>query len=75
MDQVIQFWWQSGTRFRSGSPKSKIWILWIGGGLCSLSIDFLLVAAGAVQWLHGPKVVGADLHWSDILPASEAHGR
>jgi len=36
-DQVIQFWWRSGSRFGSGSPKSKIQILWIGGGLCSLS--------------------------------------
>ena len=36
-DQVIQFWWQSGSRFGSGSPKSEIRILRIGGGLCSLS--------------------------------------
>ena len=36
-DQVIQFWWQSGSRFESGSPKSEIRILQIGGGLCSLS--------------------------------------
>ena len=35
-DQVIQFWWRSGSRFRSGSPKSEIRILRIGGGLCSL---------------------------------------
>jgi len=42
-DQVIQFWWRSGSRFGSGSPKSEIWILWIGGGLCSLSISFLFV--------------------------------
>jgi len=42
-DQVIQFWWRSGSRFGSGSPKSEIRILRIGGGLCSLSIDFLLV--------------------------------
>ena len=40
-DQVIQFWWRSGSRFGSGSPKSEIRILQIGGGLCSLSIDFL----------------------------------
>ena len=41
-DQVIQFWWRSGSRFRSGSPKSEIRILRIavfGGGLCSLSIS------------------------------------
>ena len=36
-DQVIQFWWQSGSRFGYGSPKSEIRILRIGGGLCSLS--------------------------------------
>ena len=38
--QVIQFWWRSGSRFGSGSPKSEIRILRIavfGGGLCSLS--------------------------------------
>ena len=38
---MIQFWWQSGSRFGYGSPKSEIRILWIGGGLCSLSIAFL----------------------------------
>jgi len=38
-DQVIQFWRRSGSRFGSGSPKSEIRILWIGGGLCSLSIS------------------------------------
>jgi len=45
-DQVIQFWWQSGSRFGSGSPKSEIWILWIAvfsGGLCSLSTSSLLL--------------------------------
>ena len=42
-DQVIQFWWRSGSRFRSGSPKSEIRILRIGRGLCSLSIAFLFV--------------------------------
>jgi len=42
-DQVIQFWWRSGSRFRSGSPKSEIQILRIGGGLCSLSIAFLFL--------------------------------
>jgi len=40
---VIQFWWRSGSRFGSGSPKSEIRILQIGGGLCSLSISSLLV--------------------------------
>jgi len=39
---VIQFWWRSGSRFGSGSPKSEIWIPRIGGGLCSLSA-FLVV--------------------------------
>jgi len=34
-DQVIQFWWRSGSRFGSGSPKSKIRIIRIGGGLFS----------------------------------------
>ena len=38
-DQVIQFWWRSGSCFGSGSPKSEIRILWIGGGLWSLSIS------------------------------------
>jgi len=38
---VIQFWWRSGSRLGSGSPKSEIQILRIGGGLCSLSIAFL----------------------------------
>jgi len=32
-------WWRSGSRFGSGSPKSEIRILRIGGGLCSLSIS------------------------------------
>jgi len=36
-NQMIQFWWRSGSRFGSGSPKSEIRILRIGGGLCSLS--------------------------------------
>ena len=38
---MIQFWWRSGSRFGSGSPKSEIRILRIGGGLCSLSISSL----------------------------------
>jgi len=38
-DQVIQFWWRSGSRFGSGSPKSEIRILRISGGLCCLSIS------------------------------------
>jgi len=38
-DQVIQFWWRSGSHFGSGSPKSEIRILRIGGGLCSLSVS------------------------------------
>jgi len=42
-DQVIQFWWRSGSRFGSGSPKSEIRILRIGGGLCSLSTSSLLL--------------------------------
>jgi len=41
-DQVIQFWWWSGSRFGSGSPKSEIRILRIGGGLCSLSTSSYL---------------------------------
>jgi len=40
---VVQFWWQSGSSFGSGSPKSEIRILRIGGGLCSLSISFLVL--------------------------------
>jgi len=39
---VIQFWWRSGSRFGSGSPKSEIRILRIGGGLCSLSASSCL---------------------------------
>jgi len=38
-NQVIQFWWRSGSCFGSGSPKSEIRILRIGGGLYSLSIS------------------------------------
>jgi len=38
-DRVIQFCWRSGSCFGFGSPKSKIRILWIGGGLCCLSIS------------------------------------
>jgi len=40
-DQVVQFWWRSGSRFGSESPKSEILILRIGGGLYSLSISSL----------------------------------
>jgi len=47
-DQVIQFWWRSGSRFGSVSPKSEIRILWIGGGLCSLSASCLLYNNDAV---------------------------
>ena len=36
---MIQFWWRSRSRFGSGSPKSEIRILRIGGGLCCLSIS------------------------------------
>ena len=42
-DQVIQFWWRSGSRFGSGSPMSEIRILRIGGGLCSLSAFLVLL--------------------------------
>jgi len=41
MAQVIQFWWRSGSRFGSGSPKFEIRMLRIGGGLFSVSA-FLL---------------------------------
>jgi len=67
-DQVLQFWWRSGSRFESGSPKSEIRILRIGGGLCSLSTSsygfelvaiyhnrifhFLLSAAVSLQFVH-----------------------
>jgi len=51
-DQVIQFWWRSGSRFGSGSPKSEIQILRIGGGLCSLSIAFLFLCAFYVDLLR-----------------------
>ena len=60
-DQVVQFWWRSGSRFGSGSPKSEIRILRIavfGGGLCSLSISswwlFLLLSEWCIyfcDWL------------------------
>ena len=43
---MIQFWWRSGSRFGSGSPKSEIRILRIGGGLCSLSASSLLFYIG-----------------------------
>ena len=48
-DQVIQFWWRSGSRFGSGSPKSEIRILRIGGGLCSLSA-FLVWSSIRNRW-------------------------
>ena len=51
-DQVIQFWWRSGSRFRSGSPKSEIRVLRIGGCLCSLSIAFLFVTWTSVTLHH-----------------------
>jgi len=60
-DQVIQFWWPSGSRFRSGSPKSEIRILWIAvfsGGLFSLSASsyavFLLKWYMCVHVDHTP---------------------
>ena len=43
-NQVIQFWWRSGSRFGSGSPKSEIRILRIGGGLCSLSAFLVIIS-------------------------------
>jgi len=42
-DQVIQFWWRSGSRFGYGSPASEIRILRIGGGLCSLSAFLVII--------------------------------
>ena len=48
-DQVIQFWWRSGSRFGSGSPKSEIRILRIGGGLCSLSAFLVYVFTWAIN--------------------------
>ena len=52
-DQVIQFWWRSGSRFGSRSPKSEIRILRIGGGLCSLSAFLVFVC---VNLFVGPHV-------------------
>ena len=46
---MIQFWWRSGSRFGSGSPKSEIWILRIGGGLCSLGASSLFVRSDFVR--------------------------
>jgi len=40
---VIQFWWQSGSRFGSGSPKSEIPILRIGGGLCECILVIIIL--------------------------------
>ena len=47
-DQVLQFWWRSGSRFGSGSPKSEIRILRIGGGLFSVSAFLLQMYTSAV---------------------------
>ena len=53
-DQVVQFWWRSGSRFGSGSPKSEIRI---GGGLCSLSIAFLFCTESiAIRWILITKI-------------------
>ena len=48
-DQVIQFWWRSGSRFGCGSPKSEIRILRIGGR-CALSVHFLF-CIDYVRWI------------------------
>jgi len=48
-DQVIQCWWRSGSRFGSGSPKSEIRILRIGGGLCSLSTSSFIIKIVCVR--------------------------
>jgi len=47
-DQVIQFWWRSGSCFGSGSPKSEIRILRIGGGLFSVSAFLLWMLLGTL---------------------------
>ena len=58
---MVQFWWRSGSRFGSGSPKSEIRMLRIGGGLWSLSISSSLYqgsplfVAGAFVFI-GPSV-------------------
>jgi len=49
-DQVKQFWWRSGSRFGSGSPKSEIRILRIGGGLYSLSISSSFCVADCINY-------------------------
>ena len=68
-DQVLQFWWRSGSRFGSGSPKSEIRILRIGGGLCSLSLSSLLI-----HWIRkeGRKGQGhrSMLHWLTMTTVS-----
>ena len=56
-DQVDQFWWRSGSCFGSGSPKSEIRILRIGGGLWSLSISSSLFIH---HWT--PHAVTLNLH-------------
>ena len=65
-DQDIQFWWRSGSRFGSGSPKSKIRILRISGGLCSLSA--FLVSLWSCGWPVFTKwvwyVILCDLFWA-----------
>ena len=55
-DQVIQFWWRSGSHFGSGSAKSEIRILRIavfGGSLCSLSISSCYDTVGTGAVWHG----------------------
>jgi len=53
---VIQFWWRSGSRFGSGSLKSEIRILGIGGGLCSLSASSFFCTTYANDWLRSTSL-------------------
>ena len=47
-DQVIQFWWRSGSRFGSGSPMSEIRIIRIGKGLFSVSAFLFILFFSSV---------------------------
>ena len=74
-DQVIQFWWRSGSRFRSGSPKSEIRILQIGGGLWSLSISsFYCINEHMEQLQHQAMLLGVSCRRTEILKKHKSNG-
>ena len=70
---MIQFWWRSGSHCRSGSPKSEIRILRIGGGLCSLSIDFLLLLLLLLQLFYSSMDFVRDNPGEPVLEETFTH--